>query len=74
MVFNANFNNSSTISWLSFLLVEETRCPAENHRLHQITIKGVASRTEPMMVEPMQSEPITTDVVVSNIDQVYSIM
>jgi hypothetical protein len=27
-----------------------------------------------MMVEPMQSEPITTDVVVSNIDQVYSIM
>jgi hypothetical protein len=25
-----------------------------------------------MMVEPMQSEPITTDVVVSNIDQVLT--
>jgi hypothetical protein len=32
MVFNATFNNISVISWLSVLLVEETRIPEENHR------------------------------------------
>jgi len=32
MVFNATFNNISAISWLSVLLVEETRGPGENHR------------------------------------------
>ena len=32
MVFNATFNNISVISWLSVLLVEETRVPGENHR------------------------------------------
>jgi len=32
MVFNATFNNISDISWLSVLLVEETRVPRENHR------------------------------------------
>jgi len=32
MVFNANFNNISVISWWSVLLVEETRVPRENHR------------------------------------------
>jgi hypothetical protein len=31
MVFNATFNNISAISWLSVLLVEETRGPRENH-------------------------------------------
>jgi hypothetical protein len=31
MVFNANFNNISVISW-SVLLVEETGVPGENHR------------------------------------------
>ena len=38
MVFNATFNNISDISWLSVLLVEETRVPGENHQ-------PVASRT-----------------------------
>jgi hypothetical protein len=32
MVFNATFNNISAISWLSVLLVKETRVPGENHR------------------------------------------
>ena len=32
MVFNATCNNISVISWQSFLLVEETRVPGENHR------------------------------------------
>jgi len=32
MVFYATFNNSSVISWLSVLLVEETRVPGENHQ------------------------------------------
>jgi hypothetical protein len=31
MKFNATFNSISAISWLSFLLVEETRLPGENH-------------------------------------------
>ena len=32
MVLNATFNNISVISWQSFLLVEETGEPGENHR------------------------------------------
>jgi len=32
MVFNANFNNISVISWQSVLSVEETGGPGENHR------------------------------------------
>ena len=32
MVFNNTFNNISVISQWSFLLVEETRVPGENHR------------------------------------------
>jgi hypothetical protein len=32
MVFNANFNNISVISWQSVLLMEETGVPGENHR------------------------------------------
>jgi hypothetical protein len=32
MVFNTTFNNISVISWLSVLLVKETRVPGENHR------------------------------------------
>ena len=32
MAFNATFNNISVISWLSVLLVEETRVSGENHR------------------------------------------
>ena len=31
MMFNANFNNISAISWQSVLLMEETRVPVENH-------------------------------------------
>jgi hypothetical protein len=31
MVFNATFNNISVISWLSVLLVEETRVLGGNH-------------------------------------------
>jgi hypothetical protein len=36
MVFNATFNN---ISVISFLLVEETRVPGENHQLEN-SIEG----------------------------------
>ena len=32
MVFNATFNNISTISWRLVLLVEEIGVPGENHR------------------------------------------
>jgi len=32
MAFNATFNNISVISWLSVLLMEETKIPGENHR------------------------------------------
>ena len=32
MVFNATFNHISVMSWLSVLLVEETRVPGEIHR------------------------------------------
>ena len=32
MVFNADFNNISVISWQSVLVVEETGVPKENHR------------------------------------------
>ena len=32
MVFNVTFNIISVMSWSSFLLVEETRVPGENHR------------------------------------------
>jgi len=31
MVFNANFNKISVISWWSVLLMEETGLPGENH-------------------------------------------
>jgi hypothetical protein len=31
-VFNATFNNSSALSWLSVLLVKEIRVHGENHR------------------------------------------
>ena len=31
MMLNVTFNNISSISWLSVLLVEETRVPGENH-------------------------------------------
>jgi hypothetical protein len=32
MVFNANFNNISVISWPSVLLMEESGVPGENHQ------------------------------------------
>jgi len=32
MVFNANFNNISVISWRLVLLMEKTEVPGENHR------------------------------------------
>jgi len=32
MVFNANFNNISVLSWLSVLLMDETGVFRENHR------------------------------------------
>jgi len=31
-VFNVTFNNIADITWMSFLLVEETGVPGENHR------------------------------------------
>jgi hypothetical protein len=38
-VFNANFNNISVISWLSFLLVEENGEPEKTTDLSQVTDK-----------------------------------
>ena len=32
MVLNATFNNSSVISWRSFIFMEESGVPGENHR------------------------------------------
>ena len=37
MVFNTTFNNISTISWWSVLLVEETGVPRENTDLSEVT-------------------------------------
>ena len=47
MVFNATFNNISVlhVSWLSILLMEETRLPIENHR--QILPDNVVVSTPP---------------------------
>jgi hypothetical protein len=42
MVFNTTFNNISAITWLSVLLVEETRVPGENH---QKLIKEIKKQT-----------------------------
>ena len=39
MVFTATFNNISVISWLSFLLVEETEYPEKTMDLPQVTDK-----------------------------------
>ena len=39
MVINATFNNSSVISWLSVLLVEETGIPEKTTDLLQVTDK-----------------------------------
>jgi hypothetical protein len=39
MVFNANFNNISAMSWQSALLEEETGVPGENHRVLRVTKK-----------------------------------
>jgi hypothetical protein len=36
MVFNANFNNISVISWRSVLLVEKTGGAGENHQPYAI--------------------------------------
>ena len=32
MVFNATFKNISAVSWRSYLLMEETGVPGENHQ------------------------------------------
>ena len=49
MAFNTTFNNISVISWQSFLLVEETSVPRENHRAikshYQTLSHNVVSRT-----------------------------
>jgi len=37
MVLNATFNNISVISWLSVLLVEDTRVPEKTTDLSQVT-------------------------------------
>jgi hypothetical protein len=39
MVFNANLNNISVISWRSVLFEEETGVHGENHALSQVTDK-----------------------------------
>jgi hypothetical protein len=39
MVLNATFNNITSISWRSVLLVEETGVPGEKHRPAQVTDK-----------------------------------
>jgi len=50
MVLNATFNNISVISWLSFLLVEETGVPEENHR-------PVASHSQTLSHNVVSSTP-----------------
>ena len=50
MVLNATFNNISTISWWSDLLVEETGVPGENHR-------PVASHWQPLSHNFASSTP-----------------
>ena len=48
MVFNANFNNISVISWWSVLLVEETGVPGDKQRLVENT--GITSITHTILV------------------------
>ena len=55
MVFNATFSNISVISWLSVLLVEETRVPGENHRTQ------VTDKLYQIMLNPVQLDMIDTD-------------
>jgi hypothetical protein len=50
MVVNATFNNISVISWRSFLLVEETGVPGENHR-------SVASHRQALSHNVVSSTP-----------------
>jgi hypothetical protein len=54
MLFNATFNNIWFISWLSVLLVEETRVPGENHRLaasHRQTLSHNVVSSTPHLKE-----------------------
>ena len=50
MVYIATFNNVSTVSWWSVLLVEETGVPEENHRpaaSHRQTLSHTAISSTP---------------------------
>jgi hypothetical protein len=49
MVFNANFNNISVISWQSVLLVEETGVPGENHR----NVKSLWNTRQKVIIIPL---------------------
>jgi hypothetical protein len=50
VVFNADFNNISVISWRSVLLMEETRVTGENHR-------SVASHWQTLSHNAVSSTP-----------------
>ena len=53
VVLNATFNNISVISWLSVLLVEETRVLGENHRpaaSHQQTLSHNIVLSTPRLI------------------------
>jgi hypothetical protein len=54
MVFDANFNKISAISWRSVLLVEETVVPGESHRPaashRQPSLHNVVSSTSRLSV------------------------
>jgi len=71
MVFNANFNNISVISWRSVFLVEETGVPGENHR-------PAASRLQNLAHNVVSSTPrlsvIRTDCIGSSKSNYHSIM
>ena len=60
MVFNAIFNNISTMSWWSVLLVEETEVFRENHR-------PVASQWQTLLHNVVSSTLSMSDVRTHNI-------
>ena len=61
MVFNATFNNTSVLSWLSVLLMEETGVPKETTRLPQVTDKLYRILSNTPRLRQIQTHNVSDD-------------